>query len=92
MKRSLVLVAISIIIWSGAVVFSGASKAMAHCDTISGPVVAAAGKALKTGDLTPVLKWVQPQQEAEVKDAFARVMTVRTAGPEARELADRFFF
>ena len=64
----------------------------AHCDTMDGPVVAAARLALDKGDVTPVLKWVQAGQEAEVRAAFAQTLVVRAKGPEARDLADRYFF
>ena len=37
----------------------GAPLASAHCDTLDGPVVTAARNALQSGDVTPVLKWVQ---------------------------------
>jgi len=67
-------------------------SASAHCDTINGPVVQAARLALKTGDVTPVLKWVQPAAEAEVRTAFNRTLEVRAAGPAARDLADTWFF
>ena len=63
-----------------------------HCDTMSGPVVQAAKVALEKKDVTPVLMWVKPDGEAEVKAAFAKTLAVRTKGPEARELADQFFF
>lgn len=66
--------------------------AAAHCDTPDGPVVMAAKLALKTGDVTPVLKWVQPRDEAEIRSAFARTMKVRGLGPEAQDLADMHFF
>ncbi len=66
--------------------------AAAHCDTMDGPVVAAARSALKTGDITPVLKWVKQDSEAEIRAAFARTMKVRAQGGEARELADLYFF
>src|SRR5512132_3165510 len=66
--------------------------ASAHCDTMDGPVVKAAQKALETGKLGPVLAWVQPKDEAEIKAAFARTLAVRKLSPEARELADRYFF
>jgi len=68
------------------------ATAQAHCDTLDGPVVQAARTALETGKLNPVLAWVRPQDEAEVKAAFARARTVRKLGPEARELADTSFF
>ena len=68
------------------------STARAHCDTLDGPVVQTARKALDTGKLNPVLAWVRPQDEAEIKAAFARALAVRKSGPEARTLADTWFF
>lgn len=68
------------------------SSADAHCDTLNGPVVSAARNALQAGDVTPVLKWVKPPEEAEVRDAFQRTVAVRRVSPEARELADLYFF
>ena len=65
---------------------------MAHCDTADGPVVAAAKVALAKGDITPVLKWVRPAAESEIRSAFARALAVRGKGPEARALADQYFF
>jgi hypothetical protein len=64
----------------------------AHCDTLDGPVVMAAKAALKNGDVTPVLKWVQKDHEGEIRDAFEKTVKVRAKGPEARELADMYFF
>jgi hypothetical protein len=72
--------------------FAFAGLAVAHCDTLGGPVIGAAKKALETGDVTPVLKWVRKDDEAEIKDMFARTLRVRKQGPEARELADMYFF
>ncbi len=66
--------------------------ALAHCDTMDGPVIRSAQTALERKDVTPVLKWVKPEAEAEVKSAFAKTLAVRKQSPEARELADRFFF
>ena len=68
------------------------ASAFAHCDTLSGPVVSDARLALTKGDVTPVLKWVHKDKEAEIRDAFAKTVKVRAASPEARELADRYFF
>jgi len=67
-------------------------KALAHCDTMDGPVVQAAKVALEKKEVTPVLKWVKQDGEAEVKAAFAKTLAARAKGPEARELADQFFF
>lgn len=66
--------------------------ASAHCDTMDGPVVTAARLALKTGDVTPVLKWVRKTDETQIRVAFERTLHVRMLGPEAREMADDHFF
>jgi hypothetical protein len=68
------------------------APALAHCDTLNGPVVQAARLALKGNDVTPVLKWVPPAAEAEVQAAFARTIEVRAGSPAARQLADTWFF
>lgn len=52
----------------------------------------AARAALEGGKLEPVLAWVQPGDEAEIRDAFASARAVRRGGKEARALADRWFF
>lgn len=69
-----------------------ATSAFAHCDTLDGPVVSAAKTALEKQDITPVLKWIKPEHEVELKSAFNRALAVRTQSQEARELADQFFF
>jgi hypothetical protein len=70
----------------------GASAARAHCDGLDGPVVVAAREALDQSDVNRVLIWVQPDDEAGIRQAFDRAMNVRKLGPEARELADTYFF
>ncbi|HPD60352.1 MAG TPA: DUF6448 family protein [Thermodesulfobacteriota bacterium] len=68
------------------------SISAAHCDTLDGPVVKSAKIALEKGDVTPVLKWVQKEQEKEIQKAFKKTLSVRTKGPEAKELAEMYFF
>ncbi|OGS99084.1 MAG: hypothetical protein A3F73_00610 [Gallionellales bacterium RIFCSPLOWO2_12_FULL_59_22] len=68
-----------------------AGNAQAHCDTTGGPIIPEARIALKNGDITPVLKWVKQNDEAEIRAAFARAVAVRGKGKEAMELADRYF-
>ncbi len=68
------------------------NHAWAHCDTMDGPVVKAAQKALTEGNIELVLLWVQKADEPEIKQAFGRTLAVRKLGPEARELADHYFF
>jgi hypothetical protein len=64
----------------------------AHCDTMGGPVVMTAQAALEKGAVTPVLKWVKPEQEAEIREAFQKTLAVRAMGAQAKELADMYFF
>lgn len=65
---------------------------LAHCDTMEGPVVKAAQKALETGTVDRILIWVQEKDESEIKKAFEKTLSVRKLSPEARELADMYFF
>jgi hypothetical protein len=74
-----------------ALVFA-APRAMAHCDSLDGPVVQDARKALEKADATPVLKWVQAQYEDEILSAFQRTMAARAASEAARIVADQYFF
>lgn len=64
----------------------------AHCDSKDGPVVAAANKALEQNNINYVFIWVQPTDEKEIKDAFELTMKVRELSPEAKNLADNYFF
>jgi len=64
---------------------------LAHCDTMSGPVIPEAKAALEKGDITPILKWIKPEYETEVKKAFELAVQVRDKSPEAKELADKYF-
>ena len=72
--------------------FAWTAPAQAHCDTLDGPVVAAARKALDSGNANLVLVWVQKNDETEIRDAFQRARNVRKGGGEAKELADLYFF
>lgn len=63
-----------------------------HCDTMDGPVVKAATRALEAEDVTLVLPYVPRDGEEEVERCFASVVELRGQGAQARELADRHFF
>ena len=65
---------------------------LAHCDSLDGPVVKAAQRALETRNLSHVLIWVQAEDEPEIRAAFEQTLVVRALGPQGRELADRYFF
>jgi len=75
-----------------AMVLGGPSNLTAHCDTMSGPVIKAAQKALETGHVNLVLIWIKKDDEAEIEMAFQRALSVRKLGPEARDMADMYFF
>ena len=74
------------------VLFLAAASAFGHCDTFNGPVVTAARQALQKRDVTPVLKWVSADSEAQIREAFAKTLAAREASPQAREIADQWFF
>jgi len=59
---------------------------------MDGPVVKAAQKALAAGNGNQVLIWVQQKDEGEVRKAFQKALAVRRLNPEAREMADMYFF
>jgi len=65
--------------------------AWGHCDTTGGPIIPEDKAALDRGDVTPTLKWVKKEHEAEVKTAFSKAVAVRSRGGEAKELADQYF-
>ena len=67
-------------------------RALAHCDGLDGPVVRAAQRALETRNPAFALVWVQEKDEREIQTAFDQTLAVRELSPQARELADRFFF
>ncbi len=64
----------------------------AHCDTMDGPLIKDAKMAINTGNVNYVLIWVQPAYETEIKEAFSLTMKVRKLGPDAENLAERYFY
>ena len=63
-----------------------------HCDSLDGPVVTAARRALETGDVDVVLPFVPEQGEPEVLAVFDAVRGVRGLSEAAGDVADRLFF
>jgi uncharacterized protein DUF6448 len=70
----------------------GPARVLAHCDTLDGPVVRDARAALESRQPGLALKWVGPEKEGEVREAYERALAVRVLSPGARDLADRYFF
>ena len=73
-----------------AVPFFSASLS-AHCDSFDGPIIPVAQEALRTGDVQPILMWVEPEHENEVKEAFERARAVAKDAPAAKELVELWF-
>lgn len=63
-----------------------------HCDSLDGPVVKAAIKALKSGNVDVVLPYVPKEGEQEVINAFEKVIQIRNTGADVKDVADRYFF
>ena len=63
-----------------------------HCDSLDGPVVAAARDALAKEDVDLILPYVKRDGEPEVRAAFDLAVRARSHGPDARHVADRYFF
>jgi len=57
----------------------------AHCDTLDGPVIIDAKKAIQTKNITPVLKWVKPKDEKAVRAAFQKAISNQAKSAEASE-------
>ena len=92
MQKTNTLTSLTVLAILFAMVFLGPDKAFSHCDGMDGPVVIAAQKALDTGDVNLVLIWVQKNDEDEIRKAFQKTLGIRKLSPEAKELADMYFF
>jgi len=69
-----------------------ANVTFAHCDTMDGPVIKDAKIAIEKININYAFKWIQPQDENELRNAFLLTMKVRILSPDAMILADKYFF
>ncbi len=92
MKKTSIFTSLTVLAILFTIVLFGSNRVFAHCDGMDGPVVSAAKEALETGNVNLVLIWVQEKDEGEIKKAFQKTLAVRKLNPEARELADMYFF
>lgn len=79
------LMILSLLILSTNVIF-------AHCDTMDGPVIKDAKTAIEKNNINYILKWIQPQDENELKNAFLLAMKVRILNSDAMILADAYLY
>lgn len=63
----------------------------AHCDSYDGPVIKDALKALDQNKVELVLKWIEPQQEAEVISLFDKTYRLKDGDTEAYALVEKHF-
>src|SRR5512135_492590 len=71
---------------------SGRCAMAPHCDSMDGPVVTAARKALDSRDVKIVLPFVKKDGEEQVTRAFEATQRARRYGADAQEVADLYFF
>lgn len=90
--RKGVAAALAAVLVAAVAVVMQPGRAEAHCDSVSGPVVAAAKAALDKGDVTQILPYIQAPDEAELTAAFQHTLAVRKLGGEAKDLAETYFF
>ena len=88
-RPAMIFIAVLLMVAAGLI---GPDTGFAHCDGLDGPVVKAAKEALESGNPNLVLIWVQKSGEAEIKEAFRNTLAVRKLNPQAKELADMYFF
>lgn len=77
---------------TGTIALWPSAPASAHCDSVNGPVVAAAKASLEKNDVKLVLPYVKPAQEQELTSAFKQTVAIRQRGAEVREVADHYFY
>ena len=91
-RREFTIHLLTIITLVSVILILNVSKAFAHCDTMGGPVITAAQRALATKQVNVILIWVQEKDETEVKQRFQETLAVRGLNNEARAVADNYFF
>ena len=69
-----------------------ANVTLAHCDTMDGPLIADANKAMEQNNVNYALKWVSAANESEIREVFNLAMKVKGLSPEAKELSEKYFF
>lgn len=92
MKSKKLVTSIAAVIVAVGIMAISPLAAYAHCDTMDGPTVADGKKALESGNINYALKWVQPEYEKEITDAFNLSIKVKDLSPEAKEISEKYFY
>lgn len=72
--------------------FLSENVTFAHCDTMDGPLIADARKAMAQNNVNYALKWVSSENEPEIRHVFELIMKVKELSPEAKEISEKYFF
>lgn len=70
--------------------FTGIS-AFAHCDSYDGPVIKDALTALDQNNVQLVLKWIEPQQEAEIISLFDKTYSFKNQDKQVYAIVEKHF-
>jgi hypothetical protein len=63
----------------------------AHCDSYDGPLVKDALKALETGKVDLVYKWIEPESEQEIADLFNKTFALKEGDKEIYSIVEKHF-
>lgn len=66
-------------------------KSSAHCDSYDGPVIKDAIQALKTNNVSLVLKWVSNEYENEIIELFQRTYELKQENSEFYSIVEEHF-
>ncbi|WP_291856389.1 DUF6448 family protein [Marinilabilia sp.] len=66
--------------------------ASAHCDSLDGPTIKDAVKALETNNVNLVLKWVTAEQEKEIISLFDKTYSLKSGDKEVYAIVEKHFF
>jgi len=66
-------------------------SASAHCDSYDGPVIQDALKAFEKNNVEFVLKWVEEEHEAEIKNLFAKTVALKGGDQEIYQIVEQYF-
>lgn len=65
--------------------------AQAHCDSYDGPVIQDALRALEQDDVSLVMKWIEPQYEAEISNLFTKTVSLKDQDQEVYDIVEKHF-
>jgi len=65
--------------------------ASAHCDSYDGPLIKDALKAIGTGKVAPVLKWIDEKHEQEIVTLFNKTVSLKGGDKEIYAIVEKHF-